>query len=381
MSYNGQESKEESGDMLKKKNVMVGLVLMLLASTTVSYADPLTEQLQIQKQQLQQDKAELSAVEDKREEIEIQLEKLDERIIETMDQINAHKEKISKIQEEKGKTEKDIALAEEEVQKEQDLLDKRLRGMYKSGQSSYLTIILKAESFSDLVSRVEAIKAIADYDKKMIAKVEEKKTILEEHKKELVAQENEVIALKKESEEKLQDIKDTQVAQNKLNEELKEQERIFASKVRESQALVSATISRINAIRNSAPKYVPSRGAANFSQNNVLAYAANFLGTPYVWGGTTPDPGFDCSGFTRYVYAHFGVYLGRTTKDQIHDGVAVSRSELQPGDLVLFGDNGVPDHMGIYVGDNAYIHSPRTGDVVKISPMTRKDFIIGRRVR
>lgn len=367
--------------MLKKKNVVASLVFMLLMSTTVSYAEPLTEQLNRQRQQLQQDRNELRAVEDKREEIEIQLQKLDIKINETKEQINVHKEKIAQIQLETKKTEEDIAKAEEEVQKEQEILDKRLRGMYKSGQASYVAIILRSQGFTDLISRVEAIKAIADYDKKIIAKLEEKKSILEEHKNELREKENQVIALKNESEKKLRKIKDSMAAQAKLNEELKEQERVFASRIRESQALVNATMSRINAIRESAPKYVASRGAASFSQNNVLAFASNFLGTPYVWGGTTPNPGFDCSGFTRYVYAHFGVYLGRTTKDQIKNGVGVARAELQPGDLVFFGDNGIPDHMGIYVGDNAYIHSPRTGDVVKVSAMTRKDYITARRVR
>ena len=124
-----------------------------------------------------------------------------------------------------------------------------------------------------------------------------------------------------------------------------------------------------------------SRGGASVSNNEVLAYASRFLGTPYRWGGTSPDTGFDCSGFTQYVYAHFGIRIGRTTRDQIKSGVAVSRSELQVGDLVLFGRNGDPTHVGIYAGNNTYIHSPRTGDVVKISAMTRNDFIIGRRVR
>jgi cell wall-associated NlpC family hydrolase len=367
--------------MLKKKNVITALVITLLMSTTVSYAEPLTEKLNKEKQQLQQDKNALREAEDKREEIEVQLEKLDVKIEETMDLINEYKEEVAKIQEEKKVTESNIVQAEIEVQKEQDMLDKRLRGIYKSGQASYLSIILKAESFRDLISRVEAVKTIADYDQKIIAKVEEKKSALEEHKKELAAQENEVVILQKESEQKLQDIKDTIAVQSKLSEELKEQERVFASKVRESQALVNATTERINAIKAQAPKYVPSRGAATFTENNVLAYASNFLGTPYVWGGTTPDPGFDCSGFTRYVYAHFGVYLGRTTKDQIKNGVKVARADLQPGDLVFFGDNGIPNHMGIYVGDNAYIHAPRTGDVVKISAMTRRDYITGRRVR
>ena len=104
-----------------------------------------------------------------------------------------------------------------------------------------------------------------------------------------------------------------------------------------------------------------------------------FLGTPYEWGAEGPNT-FDCSGFVQYVYAHFGVSTGRTTYDQIERGEYVSRENLQPGDLVFFG-SGSPHHVGIYVGNDSYIHAPHTGDVVKISPLTRSDYLSARRVR
>lgn len=85
----------------------------------------------------------------------------------------------------------------------------------------------------------------------------------------------------------------------------------------------------------------------------VVEYAKQFLGVPYVWGGNGPNC-FDCSGFTKYVYAHFGYTLNRTASAQLSNGVSVSRSELQPGDLIFF-DNGKVStpvsHVGIYVGD------------------------------
>ncbi|WP_163239091.1 C40 family peptidase [Clostridium sporogenes] len=105
----------------------------------------------------------------------------------------------------------------------------------------------------------------------------------------------------------------------------------------------------------------------NSSENEIVQYAKKFLGVPYVWGGTTPN-GFDCSGFVQYVYAHFGKQLPRTTYTQVKCGTAVSLNNLRPGDLVFFypGSNG-PDHVGIYIGNNQYIHAPHTGDHVKIS--------------
>lgn len=100
---------------------------------------------------------------------------------------------------------------------------------------------------------------------------------------------------------------------------------------------------------------------------SVIDLAESFLGTPYVWGGTTPS-GFDCSGFVQYVYGKNGYSITRTTYTQWdNDGVSVDREDLIPGDLVYFGSGDSPSHVGLYVGDGMMIHSPRTGDVVKYS--------------
>ena len=113
----------------------------------------------------------------------------------------------------------------------------------------------------------------------------------------------------------------------------------------------------------------------------VLDTAAKYLGVPYLWGGTTPS-GFDCSGFVQYVLRENGISITRTTYTQWdNDGVYVSRSELEPGDLVYFGSSSAPHHVGMYVGNGMYIHAPQTGDVVKYSSLdSRRDFCGGKRV-
>lgn len=100
------------------------------------------------------------------------------------------------------------------------------------------------------------------------------------------------------------------------------------------------------------------------TNSGVLETAFQFLGLPYVWGGTSPTNGFDCSGFTQYVYAQYGVYLPRTTYDQINCGTKVN-GDLQPGDLI-FPNVG---HVQIYIGNGKVIHAPHTGDVIKISSL------------
>jgi len=111
--------------------------------------------------------------------------------------------------------------------------------------------------------------------------------------------------------------------------------------------------------------YGGTSGAVSAGQR-VVQIAEQFLGLPYVYGGSTPA-GFDCSGFTSYVFKQMGYTLNRVSADQIHNGVPVSKSELKPGDLLLFKRQGASriHHVGIYVGNGMMIHSPQTGDVIK----------------
>ncbi len=91
----------------------------------------------------------------------------------------------------------------------------------------------------------------------------------------------------------------------------------------------------------------------------IVSYAKQYLGYKYVSGGTSPSTGFDCSGFTYYVYKHFGITLSRTSTAQASNGIAVEKANLQAGDLVIFNNssNSAIGHVGIYIGENNFIHA------------------------
>ncbi len=109
-----------------------------------------------------------------------------------------------------------------------------------------------------------------------------------------------------------------------------------------------------------------STPAASGKGGAIVATARQYLGVPYVWGGTSPR-GFDCSGLVQYVCKKNGISLPRTAASQRNAGRYVSRADLQPGDLVFFKSGGRVNHVGIYIGGGNMIHAPQTGDVVKVS--------------
>jgi cell wall-associated NlpC family hydrolase len=137
------------------------------------------------------------------------------------------------------------------------------------------------------------------------------------------------------------------------------QQRALAAQVRAS--LPSEPLVAGNSLPDGVGANVPAR------YGGVVGIAMRYLGVPYRWGGASPSTGFDCSGFTMYVFAQIGVSLPHYTGAQWNMGSPVSRDQLAPGDLVFFNSLG---HMGIYVGGNQFIHAPHTGDVVKISSMS-----------
>lgn len=134
----------------------------------------------------------------------------------------------------------------------------------------------------------------------------------------------------------------------------------------ESDALYVGQVLNITASTTDATSYTNvSRGGAPSSGDRIVQYAAKFLGTPYRYGGKSPA-GFDCSGFTSYVFEQFGINLYRTAADQYKHGVAVAKDELQIGDLVFFAGGSSIDHVGIYSGNGQIIHSssPTSGGVI-----------------
>ena len=126
--------------------------------------------------------------------------------------------------------------------------------------------------------------------------------------------------------------------------------------------------------------------SSSASGNNIVAYAKKYMGYKYVSGGSSPSTGFDCSGFTSYVYKKCGINISRSSSAQASNGTAVSKSNLQPGDLVIFNNraNTSIGHVGIYIGGNTFIHAGNSGTGVITTSLSDSyysaRYVTGRRI-
>ena len=275
----------------------------------------------------------------------------------------------------------------------------RLRTLYVNGDSGgVIEVLLGSESLDDLLTRLDVAERVGAQDAKVLKDVQQFRREVEERRARLrqarasqaeivaqrAAQRNAVEAQLAERQRLLATIKD-EISRLEAAE-ARRQARLAA----EARARLAAQQRALAAARRSASEStdvqtlsVGSSGTTfddglaaletaaapppdGSRASQVISVAMQFLGVPYRWGGMSPS-GFDCSGLIAYSFAQIGVSLPHHAASQFGYGYPVSRSDLQPGDLVFFDGLG---HMGMYIGGGSFIHAPHTGDVVKISSLS-----------
>ena len=263
----------------------------------------------------------------------------------------------------------------------QGRIAERLRDLYVNGEGdSTLEVILGSRSLDDIISRLDAIQRVSSQDAQILKavkryrkEVETRRARLQEARAdqsrivaERAAQKQSIEGRLAERQELLASVRD-EIA--KLQAEEQRQQAALAAQARaraQAQQLASqaaqdsAQSTYDDALADGA--YDANVPAARYG--HVVGIALQYLGVPYVWGGSSPSTGFDCSGFIMYVFAQVGLYLPHHAASQFAYGTPVSREQLEPGDLVFFDGLG---HAGIYIGGGQFVHAPHTGDVVKIS--------------
>jgi cell wall-associated NlpC family hydrolase len=322
----------------------------------------------------------------------VQIRGLDSSLERAVEAYNSANARLAQIRSALRTNSRRLALARTNLRRSQAMLAERLVAIYTSEQDdSTLSVLLGASSFSDFIDRVDTVDRVSDQDARVHRQVVAFRTEVarrQAHLKHARSQQQHVVAQRAAEKASIEG----QLAQRRQLvssirseiQRMKEEEaRRQAELARQARAralaqaaapapVLAAPVGPSTATPSPAQPAAPASPAAPTAalppgRGSVVSIAMRYLGTPYRWGGASPSTGFDCSGFVMYVFSQVGVSLPHSSYSQYGMGMPVARSQLQPGDLVFFDGLG---HVGIYIGGNQFIHSPHTGDVVKISAMT-----------
>ena len=307
---------------------------------------------------------------------------LDSRVERAVESYNLATIKLQGIEQGLRTNRRELTVAQSNLQRAQIYLQKRLRDLYTTDQkTSSLEVLLGASSLDELIDRLDTEDRVSAEDSRILREVITFRLIVKRQRVGLrLAQTSQ------------QQVVAGRVAQKRLIEgQLAERKRLLFSVQDEIAKLQAAEVTRQVRLRRLLQARLEQQGREQATRlkdtvvgvtantpdgapvpppavyGGVVGIAMRYLGIPYRWGGASPSGGFDCSGFVMYVYAQLGISLPHHAASQYAYGTPVSRDQLEPGDLVFFDGLG---HNGIYIGGGQFIHSPHTGDFVKISNLS-----------
>jgi len=316
--------------------------------------------------------------------VEQQVNTLDNELGRADELLNLANLKLGRVNHEMAINRHELRVAKQNLVKSQQVIAKRLVNLYTRTQPSTLEVILGASSIDEILTRVDTENRVSNLDAQVIDQVQTFKVAIKRHARLLVIEQRQV--------KRLVGMRRTQ--ERAIAARLGERRRLLSSLNSEIRQLVAAHEAAVRAAELRAAQEARARYDEEQSNRNgayqalavgataetaegttvlpppthggVVGVALSYLGTPYVWGGSSPG-GFDCSGLVMYAYSQLGVSLPHSSYAQYNYGVPVPEDQLQPGDLVFFDGLG---HVGIYIGGGQFVHAPHTGDVVKVSSLS-----------
>ncbi len=349
---------------------------------------------------------------DKKAKVDTEVKKLHEELTKLQKEIDEKVKVFNKVQADIKEVDANIVDTKKRIEQRSTILSDRMAAYQAQDNTvgTYLNAVLEARSLADLMDRVVAVKTLMDADQELVdqqeadkANLEKQKTTLDEKQKELQKQfqelqqkESEMEVKKAENEAKSLALK-AQIATKQEEERLEAERKAAeeeAARLRALQAttpVVQATNSNDNNNNSndnnnnsndnnnnnnannsskandvkSPQKVVVGSGSGTASSGDAISTAKQFLGRSYVWGGSNPSTGFDCSGLVQWSYKQAGVSLPRTASQQYLATQRISASEARVGDLVFFSYGSGVAHVGIYLGNNTMIDAQNKGVVIE----------------
>ncbi len=406
---------------------MLVVVVEPVSATTIS---DLQKQKEENEKQLESVNEKISDYKGAQADIGSEIEELDAEMVTLLTDINLIEEAIADKEAEIAQTQIDYDAAVATKDEQYESMKIRIKFMYEQGDVSYLQLFTESLNVSDMVNKAHYVEELYEYDRELLEEyqatveqvaalqdeLEEEKSELQTSQYELVEQQaymEEVLAEKKEEyenyavvlaqakqeaaayttkikqetaqirklEEEERKRKEEEERKKKEEEErLKaEQDALLASQESpdsDSSSDSSQSSSTENNSTSSSTQSAPAPSSSGSSKGQQIAnYACQFIGNPYVAGGTSLTNGADCSGFVMSVYQAFGYSLPRSSYAQSGAGTAVSYSEAQPGDIIYYGG-----HVGIYIGNGQIVHASTERTGIKITSATYRSIITVRRI-
>jgi cell wall-associated NlpC family hydrolase len=314
-----------------------------------------------------------------------QIQEIDGQLSHAVEAYNLANVRLDRVEGELKTNSRHLVIARKSLKNAQSHLSERLVALYVGGgDGTSLEVLLGARSIEDLLNRLDAVERVSAQDTRVLgevksfrAQVKQRRTRLQRARAEQVqvvadraAQQQSIQGQLAERNRMLASIKDQiaglEAAERRRQERLAAQARArLTAATLQSQDAADQSFQEPDAVAQaSAGAALAAAPPSRFG--GVVGIAMQYLGIRYVWGGSSPS-GFDCSGFSMYVFAQVGVSLPHHAASQYGMGTPVSKDQLEAGDLVFFNGLG---HMGIYIGGGQFIHAPHTGDVVKISSLS-----------
>ncbi len=388
-------------DGLKMKKFGTRLLSVAIASSlivTPVMAAPTVDELNKEVSDLKENKAEKQS----------EVNSLQKELTDIMTKLGELEEDLVQKGEEILQAQDDLVAAEAKEREQYEAMKIRIKYMYEEGDTTALESLVTAENFSDLLNKAEYVQNVHTYDREQLkeyaetkqqiadlkAGLEEDKAKLESLQDEYEAKEGELNTMIETKSAEVADLdQQIQAAAEAVAKAVEEQRRKEEEERRRAEEARQAQIAEANNNRNNgggnrgdSTQNTPNNantgnnnnsGNNNSSNNNsgnggytgtgnasvgqtIVAAARSQIGVPYVWGGTTPGSGLDCSGLTQYCHRVAGISIPRTSGPQGGGGKAVSSP--MPGDIVCY-----PGHVGIYIGGGQMIHAPEPGDFVKVA--------------
>lgn len=401
--------------MWKMRLVAAGLVAILGISCFQSASASALSKAKNKKSEAQtaldNANADIENIQNQQQALQSQIDALDADLVNIIMNLDILEGELSDKQTELDNVTAQLAQAQEDEQNQYDAMKKRIVYMYENGDDSYIEALVGATDFSDLLNRLEYAQQIYDYDRNLLtqyqetvqqvadlkSQVETEKAELEEVQQSYQEQQTSYESMIAEKQSQMSDF-DTQLASaQSLAAQYKatvdEQNEI----IRQEQAAAAAAAAQNNNKGNNTTTANNNNGSntggdsttggstgggglnpsfsTSVSGSDVVSYACQFIGNPYVWGGESLTNGADCSGFIKSVYANFGISLPHSSVALQRAGSEVSYENAQPGDIVCYAG-----HVAIYMGGGQIVHasSPSTG--IKTGSATYRSIISVRRV-